>query len=88
MPFHRHAPPRGPALAEILHGAGMRHPDYQSVKAPALNIAVVFDGPIPERREDDGGYKRFSEVRRSSGKSWAEEFSSARMAWRAARHGF
>ena len=52
-------PPEDPALAAILHGAGMRHPDDQSVKAPALNIAVVFDGPIPVRPEDDEGYKRF-----------------------------
>jgi pimeloyl-ACP methyl ester carboxylesterase len=52
-------PPEDPALAAILEGAGTRHPEYQSVKAPALNIAVVFDGPIPVRPEDDEAYKRF-----------------------------
>jgi hypothetical protein len=29
------------------------------VQAPALQIAVVFDGPIPFRAEDDEAYKRF-----------------------------
>ena len=29
------------------------------MKAPALNIAVVFDGPIPVRPEDDEAYKKF-----------------------------
>jgi pimeloyl-ACP methyl ester carboxylesterase len=52
-------PPEDPALAAILRGAAMRHPEYHSVKAPALNIAVVFDGPIPVRPEDDEAYKRF-----------------------------
>ena len=52
-------PPEDPALAAILQGAAMRHPEYHSVKAPALNIAVVFDGPIPVRPEDDEAYKRF-----------------------------
>jgi hypothetical protein len=42
-----------------LKGAGVRHPEYERVKAPALNIAVVFDGPIPVRPEDDDAYKRF-----------------------------
>lgn len=52
-------PPEDPALAAILRGAAMRHPEYHSVKAPALNIAVVFDGPIPVRPEDDEAYKKF-----------------------------
>jgi pimeloyl-ACP methyl ester carboxylesterase len=52
-------PPDDPALAAILKGAGVRHPEYERVKAPALNIAVVFDGPIPVRPEDDDAYKRF-----------------------------
>jgi len=52
-------PPDDPALAAILHGAALRHPEYHSVTAPALNIAVVFDGPIPVRPEDDEAYKRF-----------------------------
>ena len=29
------------------------------MQAPALNVAVVFDGPIPVRPEDDEAYKRF-----------------------------
>jgi pimeloyl-ACP methyl ester carboxylesterase len=53
------APPDDHALAAILHGAGLRHPEYEKVKAPALNIKVVFDGPIPFRPEDDEAYKRF-----------------------------
>jgi pimeloyl-ACP methyl ester carboxylesterase len=52
-------PPDDPALAAILLGAGVRHPEYERVHAPALQIAVVFDGPIPVRPEDDDGYKRF-----------------------------
>ena len=52
-------PPDDPALAAIFKGAAMRHPEYDSVKAPALNIAVVFDGPIPVRPEDGEAYKRF-----------------------------
>jgi pimeloyl-ACP methyl ester carboxylesterase len=52
-------PPDDPALAAILQGAGVRSPEYERVQAPALNIAVVFDGPIPVRPEDDEAYKRF-----------------------------
>src|SRR4029453_14997246 len=52
-------PPEDPALAAILRGATLRHPEYDSVRAPALNIAVVFDGSIPVRAEDDEAYKRF-----------------------------
>ena len=52
-------PPDDPALAAIFTGAAVRHPEYEEVKAPALNIAVVFDGPIPVRPEDDDAYKRF-----------------------------
>ncbi len=52
-------PPDDPARAAILRGAAMRHPEYHNVKAPALNIAVVFDGPIPVRPEDDEACKEF-----------------------------
>jgi hypothetical protein len=52
-------PPDDPALAAILEGAGSRHPEFDHVKVPALSIAVVFDGPIPVRPEDDEAYKRF-----------------------------
>jgi pimeloyl-ACP methyl ester carboxylesterase len=52
-------PPDDPALAAIFRGAAVRHPEYDRVRAPALNIAVVFDGPIPVRAEDDEAYKRF-----------------------------
>jgi pimeloyl-ACP methyl ester carboxylesterase len=52
-------PPEDPALGAILQGAAIRHPEYERVQAPALNIVVVFDGPIPVRPEDDVAYKRF-----------------------------
>jgi hypothetical protein len=52
-------PPEDPALGAILQGAAIRHPEYERVQAPALNIVVVFDGPIPVRPEDDEAYKRF-----------------------------
>jgi pimeloyl-ACP methyl ester carboxylesterase len=52
-------PPDDPALAAILRGAEVRSPEYARVQAPALQIAVVFDGPIPFRAEDDEAYKRF-----------------------------
>jgi pimeloyl-ACP methyl ester carboxylesterase len=51
--------PDDTALAAILRGAGIRHPEYERVQVPALNIAVVFDGPIPVRPEDDDAYKRY-----------------------------
>ena len=47
------------ALAAILRGAGVRHPEYERVAGPALSIKVVFDGPIPFRSEDDEAYKKF-----------------------------
>jgi pimeloyl-ACP methyl ester carboxylesterase len=47
------------ALAAILHGAAVRHPEYKRVGAPALSIKVVFDGAIPFRSEDDDAYKKF-----------------------------
>jgi hypothetical protein len=37
----------------------VRHPEYDKVQAPALNVVVVFDGPIPVRPEDDAAYKAF-----------------------------
>jgi pimeloyl-ACP methyl ester carboxylesterase len=52
-------PPDDRALAAIFAGAATRHPEYERVQAPALNIAVVFDGPIPVRPEDDDAYKRY-----------------------------
>ena len=52
-------PPDDPAHAAILSGAAVRHPEYHRVQAPALNIVVMFDGPIPVRPEDDEAYKRF-----------------------------
>jgi pimeloyl-ACP methyl ester carboxylesterase len=52
-------PPPDHAMAAILQAVALRHPEYERVKAPALNITVVFDGPIPVRPEDDEAYKRF-----------------------------
>jgi pimeloyl-ACP methyl ester carboxylesterase len=52
-------PSEDPALAAIMRGAAARRPEYDRLKVPALNIAVVFDGPIPFRPEDDDAYKRF-----------------------------
>jgi hypothetical protein len=37
------------------------------VRAPALNIAVVFDGPIPSRPDDPDNYKRFLRVSEARG---------------------
>jgi pimeloyl-ACP methyl ester carboxylesterase len=53
------AAPPDTALAAILVDAGSRQPDYASVQAPALNIVVVFDGPIPGRPGDDAAYTRY-----------------------------
>ena len=39
--------------------SGATCPEYSGVKARALNVKVVFDGPIPVRPEDDEAYKRF-----------------------------
>jgi pimeloyl-ACP methyl ester carboxylesterase len=52
-------PPDDPALAAIFRGAALRHPEYGGVKAPALSIKVVFDGPIPVRPHDDEAYKKY-----------------------------
>ena len=52
-------PPEDPALAAIFRGAALHHPEYAGVKARALNIKVVFDGPIPVRPEDDEAYKKY-----------------------------
>lgn len=48
-----------PAIAAIQRGAAVRSPEYRRVRAPALNIAVVFDGPIPSRPDDPEDYKRY-----------------------------
>jgi pimeloyl-ACP methyl ester carboxylesterase len=53
------APHPDPAIAAIQRGAAVRSPEYRRVRAPALNIAVVFDGPIPARPDDPEDYKRF-----------------------------
>lgn len=53
------APPTDPALAAILIDAGRLAPDYASVQAPALNIVVVFNGPIGGGPEDDAAYTRY-----------------------------
>lgn len=53
------APHPDHAIAAIQSGAGARSPEYGRVRAPALNIAVVFDGPIPSRPDDPEDYKRF-----------------------------
>jgi pimeloyl-ACP methyl ester carboxylesterase len=53
------APPVDPALAAILRDAGRLPPGYASVQAPALNIKVVFDGPIRGGPEDDAAYSRY-----------------------------
>jgi pimeloyl-ACP methyl ester carboxylesterase len=53
------APPPDHSMAAILQGVAVRHPEYDRVQAPALNITVVFDGPIPVSPDDDEAYKRF-----------------------------
>jgi pimeloyl-ACP methyl ester carboxylesterase len=56
-----------PAIAAIQRGAAVRRPEYGRVRAPALNIAVVFDGPIPARPEDPDSYKRFLRLAEARG---------------------
>lgn len=53
------APPPDAALAATLLDAGRRPPDYAKVRAPALSITVVFDGPIPGSPGDDAAYTRY-----------------------------
>jgi len=52
-------PPRDAALAAVLRGAGKSHPDYSKVKAPSLDIVVVYETTMPVRPEDDDAYKRY-----------------------------
>ena len=55
--------PRDPALAAILGAASLAPPDYTKVAAPALNIKVVFDGPIPVHPQDDNpAYRRYLQL--------------------------
>lgn len=53
------APPEDPALAAILREAARLPPNYSAVQAPALNVVVVFDGPIRGGPEDDAVYARY-----------------------------
>ncbi|HKE85523.1 MAG TPA: alpha/beta hydrolase [Vicinamibacterales bacterium] len=53
-------PPPDRALAATAEGAGKNHPEYSKVMAPALDVAVVYDGPFPTRPEDDDSYKRYA----------------------------
>jgi pimeloyl-ACP methyl ester carboxylesterase len=53
------APPDDAALAAILLEAGRHPPAYADVRAPALSIKVVFDGPIRGGPEDDAAYARY-----------------------------
>jgi len=54
-------PPPDSVRAAILRGAAARHPEFDKVRAPALNIVVVFDGPIQPHPTDAGdqAYLRF-----------------------------
>jgi pimeloyl-ACP methyl ester carboxylesterase len=45
-------PPPDPVRAAILRGAAASHPAYANVRAPALNIVVVFDGSIQPHPND------------------------------------
>ena len=55
--------PRDSALAAILGAASLARPDYTKVTAPALNIKVVFDGPIPVHPQDDNpAYRRYLQL--------------------------
>jgi pimeloyl-ACP methyl ester carboxylesterase len=55
-------PPDGP-LAAIMRSARLARPDYTKVKAPALNIVVVFDGPMPVHPQDDNpSYRRYLQL--------------------------
>ena len=54
-------PPPDPVRAAILRGAAASPPAYERLRAPALNIVVVFDGPIQPHPNDagDAAYLRF-----------------------------
>lgn len=55
--------PRDPALAAIMSAARLARPDYTKVAAPALNVKVVFDGPIPIHPQDDNpAYRRYLQL--------------------------
>lgn len=55
--------PPHPTLAAILRGAGQARPDYTKVEAPALDIVVVFEGPIPVHPQDDNAaYRRYLQL--------------------------
>jgi hypothetical protein len=61
------APHPDPAIASIQQGAAVRSPEYGRVRAPALNIAVVFDGPIPSRPDDPDDYEPFLRLSETRG---------------------
>ena len=55
-------PPDGP-LSAIMRSARLARPDYTKVEAPALNIVVVFDGPMPVHPQDDNpAYRRYLQL--------------------------
>jgi pimeloyl-ACP methyl ester carboxylesterase len=54
--------PADAALAAVLRGAGESHPDYSRVRAPALDIVVVYETTMPVRPEDDEAYKRYVQL--------------------------
>ena len=52
--------PPDAALAAMMRSASLAPPDYTRVRAPALNIVVVFDGPMPVHPQDDNpAYRRY-----------------------------
>lgn len=55
-------PPRETALAAILDGAAEHSPAYARVKAPALNVVVVYEGGVPVRPQDDEAYRRYVQL--------------------------
>jgi pimeloyl-ACP methyl ester carboxylesterase len=50
------------ALTAILNGASKASPEYAKVKAPALDIAVVYDAPWPLAADATDAYKRYTEL--------------------------
>jgi pimeloyl-ACP methyl ester carboxylesterase len=54
--------PGDAALAAVLLGAGAAHPDYSKIRAPALDIVVVYRTTMPVGPDDDPAYKRYVQL--------------------------
>lgn len=59
--------PSDMALRAIAAGAAAAHPDYSKVKAPALDVVVVYDRPWALRPTDSEAYRRYTKLVFESG---------------------